>query len=130
MDFPIESIHKKAFRVHEAANCAGDQNRYWEMHEKLFTSRKMDEGDLTQHARSIGLDMTSFQECLTSGAYASDIRADIAEGRKVGISGTPSFLFGLTGPDKTKLNVTLKVRGAQPYSVFREQIDKLLSDGR
>jgi protein-disulfide isomerase len=127
MDFPIESIHKKAFKAHEAANCAGDQDKYWEMHEKIFSTRKAAQEDLKQHAQSIGLDMNKFQECLDSGRYAADIRKDIAEGRKVGISGTPSFLFGLTGPDGTKLNATLKIRGAQPYSVFKENLDKLVS---
>ncbi len=127
MDFPLENIHKKAFKAHEAASCSGDQGKYWEMHGLIFETKKMTESDLDQHAQSIGLDMTAFNDCLGSGTYASDIRIDIAEGRKVGISGTPSFLIGITGPDQSKLKVSMKIRGAQPYAVFKENLDKVLS---
>ncbi len=128
MDFPLENIHKKAFKAHEAANCSGDQGKYWEMHEKIFFTKKMTEDDLKQHAQTISLDMAVFQKCFDSGGYAADIRKDLGEGRKVGIGGTPSFLFGITGADDTKLKAVLKIRVAQPYSMFKENLHRMLSE--
>jgi protein-disulfide isomerase len=127
MDFPLETIHKKAFKAHEAANCSGDQGKYWEMHERIFATKKMTENDLTQHAQTIGLNMQKFNECLDSGKHATEIRKDIAEGRKAGITGTPTFLIGLTNPNDTKIKTTVKLRGAQAYSNFKEALDKMLS---
>lgn len=128
MDFPLENIHKRAFKVHESANCAGDQDKYWEMHERLFSTRKFNESDLAQHAEAIGLNLTEFNDCLENGKYASEIRKDITEGRKAQITGTPSFLIGLTNSEDTKtVKATVKIRGAQPYARFKEALDKMLS---
>jgi len=125
-DFPIESIHKDAFKAGEAANCAGEQGKYWEMHDRLFSNQQaLGQKDLSLHAQTLGLDMPGFQQCLTSGRQASEIRKDVAEGSKVGVRGTPTFFLGLTQPD-SKIKVLRIIRGAQPYTVFKDAIENLL----
>ena len=56
LDLPLESIHKQAFKAAEAANCAGDQAKYWEMHDRLFENQKALEPWNT-HAEAVGLDL-------------------------------------------------------------------------
>ena len=127
-NFPIESIHKEAFKAAEAANCAGEQGKYWEMHARLFAHQKaLSPKDLSGHAQALGLDMPEFQQCLDSGKHATEIRNDIAEGQKSGVTGTPIFFLGFTDPKNSKVKVLRVIRGAQPYASFREAIDSLLS---
>ena len=92
MDFPLESIHPKALKAHEAGNCSGDQGKYWEMHERIFeNNRALALKDLKGHAETIGLNLEEFQECMDSGKHESEIRKDLAEGKKAGVRGTPTF---------------------------------------
>ena len=127
-DFPLESIHPTAFKAHEAAACAGEQGGYWDMHGRLFADQAA-RGDeaLAGLAREIGLDVAAFRSCLASQAQAEAVRAGIAAGRDAGITGTPTFLIGVTGPDGS-LVATKQITGAQPYAVFREAIDDLLAN--
>ena len=127
LDFPIESIHPYALKAHEAANCAGDQGKYWEMHDRIFTKqRALGIKDLSDHAGALGLDLSMFEQCLNSGKQAAEIRKDIAEGAKAGVRGTPTFLLGLTEPNSSKVKTTMIIRGAQPYTRFKQVIDSLL----
>jgi protein-disulfide isomerase len=128
-DFPIESLHPRAFKVHEAAYCAGDQGKYWEMHDRLFANRNLEAGpkELVDQARALGLDASSFQQCLDGGKHAARIRAALAEGQTAGVSGTPSFFLGATQPNDSKVRSQRKITGAVPYAQFKEAIDGLLS---
>ncbi len=127
-DFPIESIHPQAFKAHEAANCAGEQGKYWEMHNRLFSNQKaLGEKDLQGYAGALDLDLQKFDQCLNSGKNAAEIREDTAEGVKAGVRGTPTFLLGLTEQDSSKVKATKMIRGAQPYSRFKQIIDRLLA---
>lgn len=127
-DFPIESIHPQAFKAHEAANCADEQGKYWEMHDRLYTNqRTLGLKALSGHAEAIGLDLPIFEKCLSSGKQEAEIREDMAEGVKAGVRGTPSFLLGLTGPNASKVKATQIIRGAQPYSRFKQAIERLLA---
>ncbi|MDA2916915.1 DsbA family protein [Nitrospinae bacterium AH_259_B05_G02_I21] len=127
-DFPIERIHKDAFKAAEAANCAGEQGKYWEMHSRLFANRTaLALKDLSGYAKALGLDMARFQQCLDSGKQAKEIRKDIADARKAGVRGTPTFFLGLTEPGKPTVKSLRVIRGARPYSSFKEAIDSLLS---
>jgi protein-disulfide isomerase len=128
MDFPLESIHPKAIKFHEAANCAGDQGKYWDMHARIFTNSKaVSESELIESAEAIGLDSAAFKECLSSGKHASEIKNDISQGQKAGVRGTPSFFIGLTKPGESTVKVTKMLRGAQPYTSFKRDIDSLLT---
>ncbi len=128
-EFPIESLHKKAFKASEAALCAGDQGKYWEMHDLFFQDQqKLGPEDLKAHAEGLGLEMAGFQDCLDGGKYAERIRQDQKDGTDAGVRGTPSFLVGLTDPDDpTKIRATKFIRGAQPYVLFKSVIDALIS---
>lgn len=126
--FPIESIHPQAFKAHEAANCSGEQGKYWEMHDRLFANQKaLGVKDMPNHAQAIGLDLPKFQQCLDNGKHASKIRQDMADGRSAGVQGTPTFFLGLTDPNDSKVTAVRTIRGAQPYAAFKQAIDGLLS---
>ncbi len=129
-DLPLEAIHKHAFKAAEAAHCAGDQGKYWEMHDRIFANQKsLDPTGLADNAQALGLDMTQFQQCLDSGKYAAQIRKDLADANVAGVHGTPGFLLGLTNPnDPKKFRATSQIRGAEAYSGFKLNIDGLLSE--
>ena len=122
-DFPLKSIHPQAVKAHEAAHCAGEHGRYWEMHDLLFTKQKaLAVPSLKQYAQSIGIQPDAFADCLDSGRYAEEIDKDIAAGTKAGVRGTPSFIIGRSGSGGT---VTGKVvRGAQPLATFQRVIQE------
>ena len=126
-DFPLESIHAQAPKAAEAAHCAGEQGRYWDMHDKLFANQQaLAPENLAEHAQAIGLELEPFKACVDGGKYAQRVRKDIAEGEKLGMSGTPTMLLGLSNGDRVKL-LRLMV-GAQPFALFKAEIDKLLAE--
>jgi len=128
MDLPLESIHKVAFKAAEGANCAGEQGKYWEMHDRLFENQnKLQE--LTPHAEAIGLDVPKFDECLKSGRQAASVRQDMAEAQKAGVTGTPTFFLAYTDPKSSKVKTVRRLTGAQPFANFKAEIDKLLTAG-
>lgn len=125
-DFPLESIHKSAFKLAEAANCADEQGKFWEMHDRFFADKKaVDLEALSDHARAIGLDVGAFNECLDGGKYSFEIKKDMAEASNAGIRSTPTFLLGFTQPDG-KVKAVKMIRGAQPYHMFQQAIENLL----
>jgi protein-disulfide isomerase len=126
-DFPLESIHPQAFKGHEAANCAAEQDKYWEMHEKLFANqRAMTPKDVTAYAETMGLDMGKFQSCFDSGKYAAKVRKDLTDAQKYGATGTPTFFIGLTDPKSSEIKAVRKIVGAQSYAAFKNAFDTLL----
>ncbi len=126
-DFPLE-FHKNAFKAAEAASCAGEQGKFWEMHDVLFTNQKaLEESDLTNYAKELKLNMTKFEKCLDSGKYANEIKKDIETGQKAGVTGTPSFFLGLTNPKDSNVKAVKVIKGAQPYNNFKDAIDTTLS---
>ena len=126
LDLPLESIHKQAFKAAEATHCAGDQGKYWEMHDRLFANPKALE-PFAGHAGAIGLDLVSFNQCLENGTHVKAIRKSMAEANKV-TTGTPAFVLGLTDPnDPKKVTGISFIRGAQPIAAFESNIDTALS---
>jgi protein-disulfide isomerase len=127
-DFPLESIHKNALKAAEASRCGGEQEKYWEMHDQLFAnSTALETADLVRYATALNLDLLKFQECMDSGKYTNEIRKDLADGQRVGIRGTPSFLIGTSEGGASKIRVLKLIRGAQPYPMFKEALDSLLT---
>ncbi len=127
-EFPIESIHPQAFKASEAALCAGEQGRYWDMHARLFANpRALRARDLAEHAGALGLDRARFDDCLGSGRQAAKVRKDLADGRQAGVQGTPTFFLGTVAPDGSTLKVLRVLRGAQPFASFKSAIDAALS---
>lgn len=128
-EFPLISIHPRAAKASEAALCAGDQGKYWGMHEAIFNDqKKLSDADFVSYAAAAGLDGGSFKSCLESGKYADKVKADLDEGTKAGVRGTPSFVVGLTDPGTgDKFRALEFIRGAQPYAAFQKVIDDLLA---
>ena len=127
LDLPLESIHKSAFKAAEAAHCAGEQGKFWEMHDRLFANQLTLE-PWKPHAEAVGLDVTKFEDCLSSGRHAAQIRADMAEAQKAGFTGSPSFFLAYSDPRSTKVKTVARLVGAQPFASFKAVIDKLLAE--
>ena len=124
-DFPIDRIHPEARGAAEAAHCAGDQGKFWEMHELLFArQRQLKPDDLKAHAQGMGLAKAAFDACFDQGKYADAVNEDETIGLSLGVSGTPTFFIGKTAADGTIEAVRLV--GAQPIAAFRRVIDQLL----
>ena len=126
-DFPLDRIHPHARKASEAARCAGDQGKYWEMHDLLFQNQQaLAEDQLPTHAGTLRLDVAAFAACLTSSKHANDVQKNFSEGAAAGVNGTPSFVIGRTRPDGTVEGLLLA--GARPLAEFRQEIDRLLSE--
>ena len=127
-DFPLVSLHPQAPKAHEAAHCAGEQGKYWEMHDQLFANQKELGADkLSNYAEAAGVsDTSAFETCLDSGKYEEKTNASLKEGQEAGVRGTPSFLLGHTEANGTVKAVKL-IRGALPFSFFQQQINNLLT---
>ena len=128
-EFPVVKFHPNAYKAAEAALCAGDQGKYWDMHNQLYNNyRQLSRAELPNHAKTVGLDLTRFMACLDDNKYTQRIQNDIEDGVKAGVKATPSFFLGLTDPDDpTKIKVFRHYQGAYSYSIFQGEIDQLLS---
>src|SRR6266566_9852737 len=74
-DLPNEAIHPQAFKAAEAAHCAGEQSKYWDMHDRLFKNQQLlAVNELPAHAAALGLDVPKFQQCLDDAKYDAQIR--------------------------------------------------------
>ena len=128
---PLDQLHPSAFKAAEAAECAGDQGKFWEMHDKIFANqRSLSPSDLTTRAKEIGLDMTLFSQCLDSGKNTSSVRAGLTLAENFGVDGTPTFVIALVDPRNPKdtlLKVLGIIPGAQPFAVFKSVLDKALA---
>jgi protein-disulfide isomerase len=106
-----------------AARCAGDQGRYWPMHDRLFGAR-IERTEFQRHARTIGLDLPAFTRCLQDDRHREDILRDKEEGMELGFRGTPGFLLIRT--ERGEQEPAIAIPGAFPFAVFEQQIDRLL----
>ncbi len=124
-DFPLAAIHPLSAKAAEAARCAGDQGKYWEMHDRLFANQKdLQPEKLPGHAQAIGLDVEKFRACLDDARYAKAVQQDVEAGGELGAQGTPTFVVGLSDGNQVKDGVV--IHGAQPIAVFKAEIEKLL----
>jgi predicted DsbA family dithiol-disulfide isomerase len=97
------------------------------MHDRLFANQKTLE-PWKAHAEAVGLDVSKFEGCLNAGKQAGEIRKDMAEAQKAGVTGTPLFFLAYTDPSSSKVKTVVRLSGAQPFSAFKAQIDKLLAE--
>jgi protein-disulfide isomerase len=117
-DFPLQ-MHSQAMKAAEAASCAGDQDKFWEMHDRLFASQaKLQVPELKQYATELGLKAEAFSECLDSGKYASKWQQGLADGTQYGVTGTPAFFIN-----------GRPLMGARPFEDFATVIDDELERG-
>ncbi len=116
-DFPL-SFHRQAQKAAEAAECAGEQGRYYEMHDLLFEQGVQGgEAAFIGYAEEMGLDKSDFKDCLYSGEMAEEVLNDFAEGQRLGVQGTPNFFVN-----------GIMISGAQPFTVFEQIIEKELEN--
>ncbi len=124
-DFPIQSIHPNALPASVAAECANEQSKFREMHDMLFEKQnewnKLATVDaislFSKYASDMQLEQEVFDTCLTSGRYIEEIKNDLDDGRKYGVSGTPGFFVGNDEIGYVEL------KGAQPFESFKKVID-------
>jgi protein-disulfide isomerase len=126
-NFPLDQLHPLAEKAAEASACAADQGKFWEAHDRFFKNQQaLDAKEMQGHAVVLGLDAPKFQQCLDSSKYASRVKADLAEGQKYNVRGTPSFFFGTEVKD-SKLKAVKFLNGALPLQDFKDVIDNLLN---
>lgn len=128
-NMPLTSIHPNALEAALAAQCANEQGKFWEYHDWLFTNQNswvnLNNTDVAksfkQYASMLGLDTNSFNSCLSSEKYSTAVNKDEQDGTIYGVTGTPTFFIG----NDQKGYATIS--GAQPFSVFQQQLDSELS---
>ncbi len=101
----------------EAAECADDQDKYWEYHDLLWAKGAADVDSLKSHAADLGLDTATFNDCLDTGKQTAEVEKDYQDGQSYGVTGTPAFF----------INGQL-VSGAQPFSAFQQVIDAAIAE--
>lgn len=115
-DFPLRNIHPQAQKAAEAAHCAGEQQKYWPYHDKLFAVQNLTMDDLKKIAQELELNIEQFTTCLDSNKHAKGIDVDLRDGQNAGVSATPSFFIN-----------GYPVSGAASYERFKVLIDEALA---
>ena len=122
-DFPIVQIHPEALLASMAVDCAGEQDKYWQYHDKVFREQynkgddlvRFKAADLKKWAKDTGIDSAKFDQCLDSEKYKNEVLKDKADGDAVSVQGTPTFFIN-----------GHVIGGAQAYPAFKNLIDSLL----
>jgi protein-disulfide isomerase len=129
-DLPL-SMHAHAKKAAEAALCAGEQGKYWEMHDLLFANQQaLENSNLLAYATRLGLNVPAFQKALESGKYEPKVSANAAEAANLGFTGAPSFAIGLTQPNEAPVKIIEVIIGAQPYANFQKEFADALNPQR
>jgi len=122
-DFPLTQIHPEAMLAAMAVDCAGEQNKYWEYHDKVFREQynkgddiiRFKAVDLKKWAKDTKLDPAKFDQCLDSEKYKNEVLKDRMDGEAAGVQGTPTFFIN-----------GRVMGGAQQYPEYKKLIDDLL----
>ncbi|MDC8451284.1 MAG: thioredoxin domain-containing protein [Candidatus Nitrosotalea sp.] len=123
-DFPLNG--PDSVLAAEAAYCAGDQDKYWQYHDELYKNWAgektgwVNQKSLDKFATTVGLDLNTFDKCVSDNKYEQKVLDNQKFGENIGIDGTPSFVI-FSGKDITK------IVGAQPITQFQQVIDKFSS---
>lgn len=114
--FPRTNVHPHAEAAAEVAEAAGEQDKFWEMHERLFENhRRLDGEHLVDYAKEIGLDMVQFERTVSGRFYAGKVREDLISGMESGVVGTPTYFINGS-----------KHMGSGQYEALAEAIDTVL----
>ncbi len=115
-DYPL-GFHQNAQKAAEAAECAKEQGKFWEMHGAMFANQgKLAVPDLIETAGGIGIDKEKFKTCVETSKYQQEVQKDFQEGSRYGVSGTPTFFIN-----------GIKMVGAKGVDSFAEIIDAELA---
>jgi protein-disulfide isomerase len=122
-DLPLE-FHTFALKAAEAARCAGDQKKYWELRDALYANAApVNDEVISKAAETISLDKAAFQTCLSSEKYKAEVQKDASEAATLQISGTPTFVLAKSSKDKLD---GIRIVGAQPFVAFQTAIEGIL----
>lgn len=114
-DYPIISEHSLDLAM--AGRCAGEQDMFWPMHDKLFLNQGVStKQELIELANQIGLDKVKFIICLNSQKYLNEIEKDIEIGKKLEMKGTPAWIIN-----------GQKIQGSIPHDMFTQLIESLIN---
>jgi protein-disulfide isomerase len=124
-DLPLE-FHPNAAPAAEAVRCAGEQHKFWELHDAIMqdTATDLSANSILKYGDKVGLDATAFRACVAEKRFGAAIQKDTADAGTVGISGTPSFVIAKTAPDQLD---GVRIIGAVPYAVFDSAIKDALA---
>lgn len=116
-DFPLKSIHPNALPAAAAANCAIEQDAFWDFNRKLFSGEyDLSDESYKRISEELELDQAAFEQCLSEGRYVSEVESDYEYASNLGVRSTPTFFVN-----------GIPIVGAQPYEVFQDLIDKELA---
>lgn len=127
LDLPLQ-MHPHAFKAAEAAACAGDQKKFWDMHHLLFSNqRALAPERLPGYAKELELDLPAFEKCLASGRHVAAIREDMRIAENLGIRGTPAYLVGRRIAGSDKVEILEVIKGLPPFETLANRLNALLS---
>ncbi len=108
-----------------AARCAGEQGKFWEMHDRLFASQTDPAAqDVLQHAQALGLDIPKFKAVLASNRYSGNIAMSVAGAKQVGVFETPGFLIGIASEDGSTIRITKLLVGRECCGTVKTALDE------
>ena len=125
-DFPLD-FHAQAMPAARAARCAGEQGKFWELRMTLMKNANLLTSEyISKAATELKLDMRPFTACSASTKYDAEIQAEMQEGARLGVGGTPTFIIGKT--TATSVEGPMLV-GALPYVQFDAKLKEVLASG-
>ncbi|MDB6057977.1 MAG: protein-disulfide isomerase DsbG-like protein [Verrucomicrobiales bacterium] len=126
-DLPLPEHPNATFKA-KLARCAGEQGKFWEMHDYLFAHQHpMNEADLPNVAQASGVDLNKLAACFGANKYDVAIQRSVASAERLHVDGTPAFLIGTLSEDGSFLKAPQVTLGAQSYEFFQNKLDELLA---
>lgn len=125
------SIHPNAFDAAQAAACAADQGKFWEMHDRLFANQALLAPNyLAEKARGLVANQETYKSCLEMSRHSAEIRSDMAMASAAGATATPAFFIGSLDAKTKTLKISRKIIGAKAYAVFQGVLDDALKTAK
>jgi len=116
-DFPLTELHPIAQMAAEAGECADDQGKFWEFHDKIYQNQlSLDENSFVQFAQQLNMNVDQFESCLDSGRHTDEVLEDYAAGLEASVRGTPTFFFNGN-----------RVAGSVPAEIMEALVESILA---
>jgi protein-disulfide isomerase len=123
-DLPLEAMHPDAQRAAQAARCAGDQGRFWELRDTMAVNPdKLGLDKLLLYAKHLNLDVDRIRDCVEKQKYKEAVQKDLSDAERIGAQGTPSFVLGRSSPEGVDGELMV---GAVPYAEFDRRLKEIL----